>query len=154
MPKGLFLPVPRSDVINLLLIQDRVANCAKDIAGIIIGRRMQVPPELADDMMSLLQRSIDASRQALKAINELDELLETGFSGNEVNVVEDMIVKLDQIEHDTDKMQITLRTKLFDLEKDLPPVDVMFLYKIIEWLGELADRAQKVGGQLQLLLAR
>ncbi|HBP75141.1 MAG TPA: phosphate transport regulator, partial [Alcanivorax sp.] len=37
---------------------------------------------------------------------------------------------------------------------ELPPVDVIFLYKIIEWIGDLADRAQKVGGRLQLLLAR
>jgi uncharacterized protein Yka (UPF0111/DUF47 family) len=30
----------------------------------------------------------------------------------------------------------------------------MFLYRIIEEVGELADRAQRVGGQLQMLLAR
>jgi uncharacterized protein Yka (UPF0111/DUF47 family) len=30
---------------------------------------------------------------------------------------------------------------------------MIFLYKIIEWTGELADRAQAVGGQLELLLA-
>ena len=46
------------------------------------------------------------------------------------------------------------RKILFRLEKDLPPVDVIFLYKIIDWIGDLADRASRVGGYLQLLLAR
>ena len=29
----------------------------------------------------------------------------------------------------------------------------MFLYKVIDWVGELADRAQKVGSRLQRLIA-
>ncbi|HAR08295.1 MAG TPA: phosphate transport regulator, partial [Cobetia sp.] len=59
-----------------------------------------------------------------------------------------------RIEHDTDNMQIGLRAQLFKLEKDWPPVDVMFLYQIIEWIGDVADRAQRVGNRLELLMAR
>src|SRR5438874_135524 len=44
LPKGLFLPVSRSDLLSLLTVQDRLANCAKDIAGIVLGRRMLFPP--------------------------------------------------------------------------------------------------------------
>jgi uncharacterized protein Yka (UPF0111/DUF47 family) len=43
---------------------------------------------------------------------------------------------------------------LFDLEQDLPPIDAIFLYQIIDMIGELADLAEGVGGRLQLLLAR
>ena len=65
-----------------------------------------------------------------------------------------MIHELDLIEHDTDEMQIGIRRILYGLEKNLPPIDVMFLYNIIEWIGDLADRAQQVGAQLQLLLIK
>ena len=58
------------------------------------------------------------------------------------------------MERANDEQQITIRSQLFELEDKLPPVDVIFLYKIIDWIGDLADRAQKVGGRLQLLLAR
>jgi hypothetical protein len=34
------------------------------------------------------------------------------------------------------------------------PVDVMFYYRAVEWLGELADAAQKVGSRLEVLLAK
>ena len=84
----------------------------------------------------------------------MDELLETGFRGNEVKIVEDMINRLDRVEHETDKMQIKIRYTLFKLENTLFAVDVMFLYQIIEWTGDLADDAHDVGGQLDLLLAR
>lgn len=153
LPKGLFLPVPRSDLLELLKKQELLANTAKDIAGIMLGRRMQIPPSLADLFENFLKRSVDASAQAKKAISELDELLESGFRGKEVTVVDEMIKELNSIEYDTDQLQIKIRQALFDIEKTLAPVDVMFLYKIFEWIGFVADCAQQTGSRLQMLLA-
>ncbi|QJD59266.1 TIGR00153 family protein [Pseudomonas sp. gcc21] len=154
LPKSLFLPVPRSDLLELLSVQDKVANRAKDIAGLMLGRKMTIPGPLQAGFKTFVGRSVDAAAQALRAMNELDELLETGFSGREVTLVEKLIDELDRIEHETDNLQIKLRAELYQLEKDLPPVDVMFLYKIIEWIGDVADRAQRVGNRLELLMAR
>jgi hypothetical protein len=99
-------------------------------------------------------RNIDAAEKAADAINELDDLLETGFRGREVELVEKMINQLDVIEDDTDRMQVTLRKDLLAIENDLNPIDVMFLYQIIEWIGDLADLAERVGARLEILLAR
>jgi predicted phosphate transport protein (TIGR00153 family) len=154
LPKGLFLPVSRSDLLELLTVQDRLANKSKDIAGIVLGRRMIFPDAIASYFMEFLTRCIDASDQANTAIHELDELLETGFGGSEMKLVESMISQLSRIERETDEKQIRLRQTVFDLEKTFPPVDVMFLYRIIEWTGELADRAREIGDRLQILLAK
>ncbi|MDF5977940.1 DUF47 family protein [Pseudomonas aeruginosa] len=62
--------------------------------------------------------------------------------------------ELEAIENDTDRIQVEVRRELFRLESELPPVDVMFLYQIIEWIGDVADRAQQVGNRLEQLLAR
>ena len=154
LPKSLFLPVPRSDLLEIVTMQDKVANRTKDIAGIVLGRQLVIPEPIRNAFMDYLRRSIATSAQALKAMNELDELLEAGFRGREVELVERLIEELDQIESETDLHQIQVRRILFGLEQELPPVDVMFLYKIIDWVGDLADRASRVGGYLQLLLAR
>ena len=153
LPKSLFLPVPRSDLLDLVTMQDKIANGAKDISGIMIGRKMVIPEKLAPIMMEYVSVAVATSGQALKAIQEMDELLETGFRGRELQVVEELIQELDRLEHNNDKLQIKVRAQLFKLEKDLPPIDVMFLYKIIDWIGELADRSQKVGSRLQRLIA-
>ena len=154
LPKSLFLPVPRSDLLDLLSVQDKIANRAKDIAGLMLGRCMNIPPQLQPQMLAYVQRCVDASTQALKALKELDALLETGFSGREAVLVEKMVEELEDIERDTDRMQVAVRRNLYQLEKDLPPVDVIFLYKIIEWVGDIADRAERVGNRLEQLLAR
>jgi uncharacterized protein len=154
LPTGLFLPVGRTDVLELLSVQDRIANKAQDISGLIVSRRMHVPEALAALLIPFLQRSLDAAKQACKAINELDQLLESGFRGSEVTVVEEMIVTLDEIEHDSDDKLAEIRHRIFEIEETLPALDVMFLYKLVQWIGDLADHAQTVGGRLQILIAR
>lgn len=153
LPKGLFLVVSRSDLLDLLSKQDKIANKSQDIAGLCLGRKMQFPDTLEDAFITYIKRSIDATKQAKKAINELDELLATGFKGKEVELVENMIKELTNIESDTDKLQRKIRKQLFKIESELPPVEVMFLYKIIDWLGDLADRAQSVGFRLEIMMA-
>ncbi len=154
LPTGLFLPVARTDLLELLSAQDKIANKAEDIAGLIISRQMLIPEAISPLFMPFLHCCLDAAKQACKAINELDDLLESGFRGSEVKIVEDMIVTLDKIEHDSDDKLAELRHQIFSLEKELPTIEVIFLYKLIQWIGDLADHAQTVGGRLQILIAR
>lgn len=154
LPKGLFMPISRQDLLEVLLMQDRIANQAKDIAGTIVGRHMTLPEIIQEDYIRFVTRCVAACKQARKAINELDELVETGFSGQEIQIVTDMITKLDDIESDTDNLQSAIRSKIFEIENELPPIEMMFLYQIIEGTGEVADKSQGVGSRLQLMLAR
>ncbi|MFD1217343.1 TIGR00153 family protein [Microbulbifer celer] len=154
LPDSLFMPVSRTDLLELLHVQDKVANKAQDIAGLATGRKMQIPESMHGMMATFVESAVAASAQALKAINELDELLESGFAGREVDITRRMTEELDDLERKSDKLEVEVRAALFKLEKDLPPVDVIFLYRIIEWVGDLADEAHGVGNRLQLLLAR
>ncbi len=154
MPKGLFMPVERRDLLELLLVQDKAANQAKDIAGLTVGRKMIFPEKVAEMLPDYVARCVDACAQAKSVIDELDELVETGFAGKEIKIVTSIIHELDRIEKDTDKMQIKIRAALMKIETDLPPVDVIFYYKIIEGIGDVADIAQRVGSRVELMLAK
>ena len=154
LPKSLFLPVARGDILAMLSTQDKIANQAKDIAALMLGRQMSIPAPLQDNFQVLLNLSLSTCEKAKQAIDEFDELLECGFRGSEMQLVETMIDELDRREHQTDEVQALLREHLFSLEKDLSPIDVIFLYKIIDFVGALADHAHDVGGKLQILLAR
>ncbi|OBW92853.1 TIGR00153 family protein [Gallibacterium salpingitidis] len=154
LPRGLFMPVERTDLLELVTQLDKLANYAKDISGRVIGRQLKVPEQIQAEFLSYVRRSLDSSDQARRVIDEMDQLLETGFRGREVNFVNDMINELDKIEDDTDHMQIVLRRKLLELEDSYNPIDMVFLYKVIEWVGVLADQAQRVGSRIELMLAR
>ena len=97
--------------------------------------------------------AIATSQQALTAIQELDELLEMGFRGREVERVENMLDELGRIEGETDRLGLELTRTLFQHEEQMSPVSVMLWYRLIEWIGDLADHAEKVGNRLRLLIA-
>lgn len=154
LPRSLLLPVDRRDLLEVLTAQDSVANCTKDIAGLVRGRRMHFPLDMSAELIAFANRSVDACKQAETTVNELEELVQAGFRGSEVTLVENMIQELDRIESDTDALQVEVRATLFVQETELPPVNVMFFYEVIDSIGDLADCAQRVGSRLQLMLAR
>lgn len=154
LPKGLFMPVDRTDMLELITQQDKIANTAKDISGRILGRKLAIPPQIQTEFMEYLVCCIDTTGFAVKAIDELDELIETGFQGKELQIIDNLLNELDTVEDSTDMMQIKLRHSLHGIEQDLNPVDVVFLYNVIDWVGDLADLAERVGDRLELMLAR
>jgi predicted phosphate transport protein (TIGR00153 family) len=154
LPKSLFMPVDRRDLLEVLNMQDSIADTAQDIAGLLMERDMQVPEGMAEPLTALVQRCVDTCAQAGTIIDELDELIEMGFRGREATKVEEMVEKLNTIEDETDEMGMALARTLFSKEDDMKPVSVMFWYQIIQWIGDLADYAEKVGDRMRLLIAR
>ena len=154
LPSSLFMPVDRRDVLEVLTMQDLVAGAAKDVSGIIVGREIQIPPSMCANYQLLVKTCAEACEQAFRVIRELDDLIETGFGDSERERVGAMLAELDAIEHETDEQTISLDHHLFAMENELPPVDVMFLYRVFDKTSGIADRAQRVGSRLQLMLAR
>jgi predicted phosphate transport protein (TIGR00153 family) len=154
LPKSLFMPVDRRDLLEVLQMQDSIADTAQDIAGMLVERRMEIPDFMREPMLALARRSIDACEQSAKIIEELDELLAIGFRGREASRVEEMVEQLNLIEDDTDELGVELARHLFEHEDDIKPVSVIMWYQLIEWVGDLADYAEKVGDRLRLLIAR
>ena len=148
------MPVDRRDLLAVLDAQDAIADTAQDIAGLLATRPMPVPDDMQADLRRLVGRCVETCNQAVTIINELDELVETGFRGPEARRVEEMVADLDRIESETDQLGMSLMSALFAHENDLSPVSVMLWYRLIHWIGNLADYAQKVGDRLLLLIAR
>ena len=154
LPGSLFMPVSRSDVLELVSIQDRIANRSKDISGLIIGRRLVMPGPIRDDYLTFLECNIDAVRQARRSVQMLDSLFQSSFRGAEADMVMRLTDELSDIEDDSDALQVNLRAELFKIEAEIPPVDAMFLYKIIDLTGDIGNIAQRAGGRLHLMIAR
>jgi len=154
LPKSLFMPVDRRDLLEVLDLQDTIADTAQDIAGLLVERKMTIPDDMREPLLSMVRRCVDACNMACKIIERLDELVETGFRGPESESVLGMVEELNKIESDTDQMGLELKRKLFAHEDDMNPVSVVFWHELINMVGELADYAEKVGNRLRLLVAR
>jgi predicted phosphate transport protein (TIGR00153 family) len=153
LPRRLFMPVSRNDLIDLVTTQDRIANLSKDIAGLMLGRKVRFPKTLKKQFQEYLEACVEVAAQARLAIDNLDEVFEVGFSRREIKHVDSMIKQISKLERRTDRLQIKLRTELFKIEAELPAVEVMFLYKLIDLIGDLADYSERTGNRLQILIS-
>ncbi len=153
LPRRLLLPVDRRDLLEILDLQDTIADRAQDIAGLLVLRPMAVPETMRQPLLELGRAVELTCERAGQVIDTLDELVEIGFRGREADRVEHMIDELGSLETETDRLGIELVRELFRLEETLSPVSVMLWYQIIDWIGNLADHAEKVGNRIRLLIA-
>ena len=153
LPKSLFLPVDRRDVLQVLHHQDAIADTAQDIAGLLLQRNMVVPEHMQAPLELFVERCIEVVARAAEVVTRFDELLEVGFQGPEVDEVEQKINSINQAETSTDDLGSALVQSLFAHEDEMKPVAVMIWYRLIEWVGDIADNAEKVANQIRLMIA-
>lgn len=152
LPKRLFMAVERRDMLEILDAQDSIADVTQDIAELAELRGMKPPEDMSEPLLVLVRKVVDCCEQAEKVINELDELVETGFGDREVARVEEMISELNRMETDTDEQSESLLRKLF-AQEDRLGVGTVFWYQLILWIADVADYAERVGNRLRLLIA-
>lgn len=154
MPKSLFLPVDRKDLLSLIGDQDKIADTAEDIGKTFLFREMVVPEQLKPLLDELLEGTIEIAAAAKEMIEQLDELLEVGFAGRELDKVSKMIAGVRRSEHNIDGIMHRIKQKLFSLEKDLDAVSVIFWYQIIDLLGLISDQSENLADRLLLFLSK
>ena len=154
LPKSLFMSVSREDLLGLVMTMDEIPNAAKDISGIMIGRKMAIPKQVKDQFISCSKAAIKAANQASEAVRKVDDMQKSGFGSNDAAALSDLVAHLEQIERENDELEIALRQELFGCEKEYDPIDMMFLYDIINKIGSLADISQTVGHLLVRLVSR
>lgn len=154
LPRSLFLPVDRRDLLELLHLQDSIADTAQDVAEYLHLGPLGLPDSFRQPLDQLSQSSLAAVRAASTAIDELDELLETGFRGREADGVEDLLDEVGRLEHAADREERGLMKLLLRDADHLGRADFHLWYELIQKLGKLADFAEDVADRLRLLIAR
>ena len=80
--------------------------------------------------------------------------LVVGFRGKVVERVEALVTEINIAEGEADRLERELSRILFSLEGELDLMSVVLWYRILEWIGDLADYAEKVGNNFRLIIAR
>ncbi len=154
LPKSVFLPVDRQDMLRYLKEQDAIADAAEDVAFIVTMRHTPCPDALKPEVMHLVDQVIKTSELLLDAGLELQRLFESSFGGPEMVKVLDMVSEVNDQEWEADKVQGSLSRALLEHEEELGAVSIILWMRIIEVLGQVANHAENTGDLLRMMLAR
>ena len=151
-PRRFMMALDRRTMLEILDYQDSIADVTQDIAELADQRRMHLPEALKEPVLSLARQVLAACEQGQRIIDELDELVETGFGESEVGRVDEMISELGRLETETDAQLDRAARKLFSIEEELG-VATIFWHQVIRQIATLADLSERVGNRLRPLLA-
>jgi predicted phosphate transport protein (TIGR00153 family) len=154
LPKTVFTPVDRDDLLEALSLQDSISDYAEDVAVLLSMKTLPFPATMRNEFWKFLEQVMVTVDQYAKINEELDELMEASFGGAEAGKVEEMIDNLGREEHKTDRLQHELVRKLLSMEDKIGTLNVIMWMKVLEATGNLANRAEKVGNRLRLFLSK
>jgi len=154
LPKTLFTPVARRDLLDVLEMQEEIADRCEDIVGLLMDLPLSVPEEIKEPIIRHTRRCVDAVREAREIVKLIDLLLNTGFKGPNVEVMKGKIQDVLTIETDADVIGNEITHTLFQHRQDMDPVSVVFLYRLVGWIDDLADFSEQLAIRSRILLAR
>lgn len=153
IPKRFFLPVYRGDLLGYLKLQDDMADSAEDIAVLLTIKNLALPTELVDLTFEYVAKVDEVCQQTRDIADYLPTLVEGDMVGKEAKEVLERIAAVEKAEWEADRLQYALSQKLFALEDEMKPTDIMLWFRIFGELGQLANFAEKTGDRLRRMLS-
>jgi predicted phosphate transport protein (TIGR00153 family) len=150
LPKKIYLPIERGHFLDILSIQDSIADQAEEI-GLSLKLR-PLDSALSPDLESLFKKSCDTFLSARQIIGEIDELLESSFGGIEAEKVKLMVEQTALKEYETKKFQRTLTAKLFVQGDRFSAPDFYLWAKLIEDIGNISVISERLANRIRMVL--
>lgn len=152
LPKSLFLPIDRSHFLDILSIQDSVADKAEEIGILLSMRPLDMFSEFKIEFELLYKKNAEVFWNAKKIIEEIDELLESSFGGIEAEKVKDMVEHTAFKEHEAAQMQHKLTKQLFSKGSALSSPGFYLWLKLIEEIGSVSSLSERLANRIRMVL--
>ncbi len=151
LPKGAIIPVGKYELFRYLREQDQVLDAMEDALDLISYRgEQEIPKELEKDFFHLVDAVMDPVEDLNRMVAEARKYFRN-FSGAQRDAVKAIIRGLSEKEHEADKLEDSLKRKIFNL-KD--PVTVFHMVTLTETIGSIADHAENAGDMMRAMIAR
>ena len=151
LPRGLWMSVSRTDLLEMVRMQDKMANDTKDVVGLSLGRQLAFPKQLEKSLGKYIATVVDSAHAAVAVVSATRDLTRAAFGARQIKAISSRAVAVERLERKSDDLQSKLRAKLMAHEEKLSPIDAMFLYQLLLQMGEIADSAEKVAHRAQII---
>ncbi len=152
LPRGLFLPVDRGKLLEILSTQDEIADTAENVAVLCTLKNLPVPPGIKDLFLDFCSKSTECFRLSRGVIEQLDELLESGFGGIEADKVRELVHAVAVKEHEVDLCQRELLRVVFASENALNVAEFHLWLKILSEVGAISDLSENLADKVRTTL--
>jgi uncharacterized protein len=152
LPKSVYLPIERSQLLEIITLQDSIADKAEDVGVLANIKPLTILDEFSDTFDEFLDTNIVAFDQARNIINELHELLECSFGGKEAEKVRDMVDRVARKEHEVDLIQRKLLKQMIEAEDKMTYTTFFLWQRITGALADISNLSEKLAWHIRRTL--
>jgi uncharacterized protein len=152
LPMNSRLPVSKFQLFMYLKEQDKVLDSVEKTLDWISYRIVPgIPEELEKDFFLLVDSVIEPIEDLSRMVAEAKMYFDT-YSEKQRSIVKDIIHNLRKREHDVDRLEDSLKKKIFAMEDD--PIGTYHLVRLTELIGSVADHAENAGDMMRAMIAK
>lgn len=152
LPKSFLFPIDKGNFLEILTLQDNIADSAEDVAGYLTIKELKIFDEIKEDFQKFVEKIFETSFDVKNIMLNLDELLEASFGGP---IAETTRAQIDQVaykEHQADLIKHRLIKCIFQRAEELKTADFFLWIRLVEEMQGLAHFAEKLALRIGMIL--
>ena len=152
LPKSIFLPIDRSQLLDILAIQDSIADKAEEIGHLLILKPLEPIEHSFKELKSFFEKNKEAFVEVYNIMKEMDNLLEASFGGMEAQKVKAMIDHTSYKEYESDIMKHKITKTFFEHSEHLKAPSFYLFMKLMDEIGALSHISEKLAMRIRMIL--
>lgn len=154
VPKSLFMPIDRRDLLRLLITQDRIAGCCERTGHLLSLTSFTVPDQIKQELLEYVQINLEAFKLSHEIVEQIDELIEYAFSGSEAEKVKNLVEQVARKEYEASKLGWKFLGLIYQEEESLNKAQFNLLQRLVEELGMVSKLSELVANEIRMTLER
>lgn len=143
-----FMPIERSEIHEILTIQDRLADTAEDICIVLTMKRLPIFDSFRESLREFIRLNLEAYGVVEQMIAQLDELVEAGFGGPEGEKIRKLGHEVAYVEHQADLVQGQLLKKLYEHDSEFSIGEFHLWMRVTRLLSGLSNQSENLAERL------
>jgi predicted phosphate transport protein (TIGR00153 family) len=152
IPKGTLMLVDKFQLFRYLREQDSVLDSVEDALDWLALRPDEmIPQEIQQDIFHLVDTVVDPIDELSSMVTEARKYFST-YKEKQRIIVKDIIRTLRLQEREADRVEHTIKTKIFNM--NVEPITVYHIVRLAEIIGSIADHAENAGDMMRAMVAK
>ncbi len=143
-----FMPIPKADVLDIVSMQDGLADTAEDLCIVLTMKRLPILDDFRDDFDRFIEQNLAAFRVVADMVYQLDELIESGFGGPEGENIRKMAHDVAYAEHQADQIQAVLLRKLYAHDDQFSIGEFHLWMRVTRILSRISNLSENLANRI------
>ncbi|MFN6992062.1 MAG: DUF47 domain-containing protein [Fervidobacterium sp.] len=142
----------RVDFLDILHNADSIIDLIDDVLKVLtINKVEHIDEDVKTDILKLSRLVKESISHMNETANELQNIVESAFSPKEITESNIKAEVVENEEHSSDVIGLSIGKKLFAMKYEMNPVDIIFLNNVVVLLMRIEDRAKNVVERIKMI---